>query len=399
MIKLSSCRVKRASLLLSVVFFGAFSVFSSVALSVEAKEDCCRTENVILITLDGVRWQEVFEGVDRRFFDQKNFLAYKKTHDDFKKEFWREKPEDRRKILFPFLWNVVAKKGQLYGNRYQGSRADITNKLHFSYPGYNEILTGFADPRIKSNDKMANPNWTFLEWLDHQPNLKGRTAAFGSWDVFPYIINEKRSGIFVNAGFEPMDIMLDNPRILQLNQLQKDIPSPWDTVRLDAFTFNFAFEYLKEKQPKALYISLGETDDFAHDGHYDQYIYAARRADDFIGKLWHWVQNNPHYRNKTTLLIATDHGRGHREIEQWKHHGRFAYTDENGQKKIADIKGDDTIWMAVIGPDTPATGEMKHVRGIKQNQIAATLVKFMGLKYKASHVTIPAGKPIDMMFK
>jgi len=370
-----------------------------LASSVTAKEKCCNTENVILITLDGVRWQEVFQGIDKGFLDQKDYLAYKKTHPEFKKRFWREKAEDRRKILFPFLWNIVAKQGQIFGNRDKGSRADITNKLHFSYPGYHEILTGFADPRIKSNDKIANPNWTFLEWLDHQKDFKGQTAAFGSWDVFPYIVNEERSHILTNAGFETMKNMDHNLRIKQLNEMQKDIPSPWDTVRLDAFTFNYAFEYMKEKRPKALYISLGETDDFAHDGHYDQYILAARRADEFIGRIWNWVQNDPHYRNKTTLLISTDHGRGHLDLEQWKHHGRFEYTDKDGSKKIADIKGDESIWMAVLGPDTPAGGEMKNVADVKQAQIAATLVKFLGLEYRASHKTIKAGAPIDMMFK
>ncbi len=373
-------------------------LFLSSSLFVQAGDKCCLTENVILVTLDGVRWQEIFQGVDRRFFDQKDYLAYGKTHGGFKKEFWRDKAEDRRKVLFPFLWNVVAKQGQIYGNRDQGSHADVTNKLHFSYPGYQEILTGFADPRINSNDKMANPNWTFLEWLNHQPDFKGQVAAFGSWNVFPYIINEKRSGIPVNAGFEAMTGLGDNPGIEQLNQLQKDIPSPWDTVRLDAFTFNFAFEYLKKKQPRALYIALGETDDFAHNGLYDQYILSARRSDDFIGRLWAWVQHDPHYRNKTTLLIATDHGRGYETIDQWKYHGRFPYVDKDGNKKIAEIPGDGTIWMAVMGPDTPALGEMKNVADVTQSQIAATLVKFLGKTYKSSHKKLQAGKPIDMMF-
>ncbi|WP_339865324.1 hypothetical protein [Paremcibacter congregatus] len=372
---------------------------SSLSVPTQAKDVCCKTENVILITLDGVRWREVFQGVDKRFFDQPDFLAYKKTHAEFKQEFWRESPDDRREILFPFLWNVVAKRGQIYGNRTLGSKADITNKLHFSYPGYNEILTGFADPRINSNDKIQNPNQTFLEWLDKKPAFKGKAAAFGSWDVFPYIINEKRSGVFTNAGFEVMDILLDTPRIQELNQLQKDIPSPWDTVRLDAFTYNFAFEYLKAKKPRALYISLGETDDFAHEGQYDQYILAARRNDAFIARIWNWVQTDPQYRNKTTLLITTDHGRGHLNLEQWKHHGRFPYTAPDGTEKIADIKEDDAIWMAVIGPDTPATGEMKNIPDVKQNQIAATLMKFLGLSYKGSHKTIKAGAPIKMMFR
>ncbi|WP_321393483.1 sulfatase-like hydrolase/transferase [Emcibacter sp.] len=373
----------------------AFSM-SVAALPVRAEE--LKTENVILITLDGVRWEEVFRGVDKKFFDQKDYNAYHKTHNDFKKTFDPGSPEKNRAAIFPFLWSTVARDGQLYGNRDKGSAASLTNPYHFSYPGYNEILTGLADPRIDSNDKVPNPNVNVLEWLNTQDGFKGKTAAFGSWDVFPYILNENRSGVPVNAGFEQMDGLDDNAKVAFLNELQKEVPSPWDTVRLDAFTFGFAFEYLKERKPKMLYISLGETDDFAHEGFYDQYVLAARRADDFISRIWNWVQSDKRYKDKTTLIITTDHGRGE-ALEAWKHHGRFEYTDENGEKKLSDFPGDTAIWMAVIGPDTPAGGEMQNVDDVYQNQVAATAVKFLGLTYVDSHPELEAGQPIKSMFK
>ncbi|HPF48022.1 MAG TPA: alkaline phosphatase family protein, partial [Emcibacteraceae bacterium] len=312
-----------------------------------------KTENVILISLDGMRWQEVFKGFDKRFLDQEKYAKYHYTYADFKNKFWDNNPEAAREKLFPFLWTTVATQGQLYGNRDKGSNANITNSYHFSYPGYNEILTGFADPRINSNDKILNPNKTFLEWLDEKPEYKGKTAAFASWDVFPYIINQQRSHVFLNAGFD--DMMELNARVKDLNKLQKDTPSPWDSVGLDVFTFNFATEYMKAKHPKALYISFGETDDFAHDGYYDQYMLAAHRADDFIRRIWEFVQNDPAYKDKTTLLVTTDHGRGDDSLESWKSHG--AEKDASGN--ISYYSGDDQIWMAVIGPDTPADGEMK----------------------------------------
>ena len=53
----------------------------------------------------------------------------------------------------PFLWNVVAKQGQIFGNQAKGSKAQATNRMHFSYPGYSETLCGFVDPRIDSNEK------------------------------------------------------------------------------------------------------------------------------------------------------------------------------------------------------------------------------------------------------
>ena len=373
-------------------------VVSLSAASLPARADGLKTENVILITLDGVRWEEVFRGVDKAFFDQKEYNAYHKTHESFKTTFALGSQEKNRAAVFPFLWSTVATKGQLYGNRDKGSAASVSNPYHFSYPGYNEILTGLPDPRLDSNDKVPNPNVNVLEWLNGRDGFKGKTAAFGSWDVFPYILNEARSGVPVNAGFEQMEGMDGNARVAFLNQLQKEVPSPWDTVRLDAFTFGFAFEYLKEKAPRMLYISLGETDDFAHEGFYDQYILAARRADEFIGRIWTWVQSDPRYKDKTTLIVTTDHGRG-APLENWKHHGRFKYKDENGVEKLSDFPGDQAIWMAVIGPDTPASGEMSNAGEVYQNQVAATAAKFLGLTYEDSHPELEAGAPIDSMFK
>src|SRR5699024_9326815 len=139
----------------------------------------------------------------------------------------------------------------------------------FSYPGYNEILTGEADDeRINSNEKMNNPNITILEELNNSEAYAGKVAAFGSWDVFPYIINEQRSGVPVNAGFEKSKGD-DLTKIEQfLNKAQPNTPSPWGSVRLDMFTHNYALEYMKRKHPDMVYIAYGETDDFAHGGNY-----------------------------------------------------------------------------------------------------------------------------------
>ena len=81
-----------------------------------------------------------------------------------------------------------------------GSEVRVTNGHNFSYPGYNELLSGKADPRVDSNDKKPNPNVTVLEWLNGRDPYRGKVAAFCSWDVFPWIINRERSGVLVNAG-------------------------------------------------------------------------------------------------------------------------------------------------------------------------------------------------------
>ena len=97
------------------------------------------TENIVIVTLDGMRWQEVFGGADSVLLYNKNYT--KDSSGTFGK-FWDHDANARRKKLFPFLWNTVVTKGQLYGNRWLGNKVDNANRYWFSYPGYNELFTG-----------------------------------------------------------------------------------------------------------------------------------------------------------------------------------------------------------------------------------------------------------------
>ncbi len=327
-----------------------------------------------MITLDGYRWEELFGGAQDSLLTNPAFVGDTAA---LRRQFGAATRQERRRKLMPWFWSTLAQSGQLYGNQVK-----VTNPHWFSYPGYSEILTGFVDPAIGSNDKVPNPNVTVLEWLQQQPGFKGKVVAFGSWDVFPYILNQKRSGIPVKAGFSPAAGEDLRAREVFLNQLQQKVPSPWASVHLDAFTHHYALEYLKRKHPRVVYIAYGETDDFAHDGHYDQYLQSAHRTDQFIGQLWAYVQTDPVYKGKTTFLITTDHGRGNPTRDAWKHHGK-------------DYPGSDAIWLAVLGPDTPATGEMKAEGQWGQNQVAQTLAALLGLRYTN---TKPAGTAIGEVF-
>ena len=237
---------------------------------------------------DGLRWQEVFQGAEPALMNKENGVS---NPEALKKDFWRESAEDRRKALMPFLWTKVAKDGQLYGNRMLGSEASVTNGLNFSYPGYNESLTGAADPRIDSNDKKYNPNVTVLEWLHGKPSFKGKVAAFGAWDVFPFIFNAPRAGFPVNAGYDPMEGFAGNPVMKTLNDLKADSPRDWDDEPFDNLTFHTALEYLKQRRPRLMYLSLGETDDWAHAGKYGEYLRSTQRADQYLKTLWETLQS------------------------------------------------------------------------------------------------------------
>lgn len=323
-----------------------------------------KTENVILITLDGMRWQEVFNGADSALMKQQQHLKDSKL----KEKYWRNDLAERRKALLPFFWNTIAVKGQLYGNRAFNSKVDVTNNQLFSYPGYNELLTGSADnERVHSNDKFYNPNKNVLEFINAQPSFKGKVAAFTSWDVFPFIINDKRSGVFVSTGWQPIEDKKLTEREVMMNQLTQSLPNPLGDVRLDAFTFYYGLEYMKKNKPRVMYFAFDETDDFAHQGEYGAYLNAAHYIDRFVSELWDYLQSDPLYKNKTTIIITCDHGRGN-DAEGWKHHGQ----------KVPEAS---QIWFAFLGPDTSPGGEMKNVPPLYQNQIAKTIATLLGLHY------------------
>lgn len=351
----------------SVIKVAVFSLTIVLSNAVNA------AQNVVLVTLDGVRWKEVFNGADKNLVSNTDFV---KDPAHLNKQFWAPTAKKRQQLLMPFLTQVVAKEGIIIGDRENSSNMSVSNPWYFSYPGYNEILTGEVDENISSNNKVLNPNKTILELLDEDPAFKSKTALFGSWDVFPYIVNTQRSSVYVNAGFMPIESDLFADAKL-LNALQNEIPSPWENVRLDSFTYRFAKAYMLAKKPRLLVISLGETDDFAHDGHYDQYLKSAKQSDSYIKDLWETIQTTPGYKNNTTLIITTDHGRGS-NTSDWQHHSSkraLAELHLAGNKYPEGIVGSEHIWLAAIGPVIKGQGLIKTKSELKQAQIAATVIK------------------------
>jgi len=327
---------------------------------------------LVLVTLDGLPWTEVFRGADPARAADKAFV-----HEPALVRSFVETP-NRADALMPFLNGVVARQGVLIGDRSQGSCMAVANDQWFSYPGYNEILTGRPDPAITSNEHGPNRNVTFLEWLNRRPEFAGRVRAVTSWSAYRDIINAQRSGVPVNAGWESAPS--STPAEAMIGRMQQDAPRLWDTVRLDVFTHAYALEALRRARPKVLYVAYGETDDFAHEGRYDLTLGAARRADAYIAELWRTLQADPEYAGKTTLIVTTDHGRGEGKPDAWKHHGK------------PDHAGSDATWVAVLGPGVapPKAGGPCA----KTAQVAATALTALGLDWKAFDAA--AAPPLDV---
>jgi len=337
-----------------------------------------KTENVIIVTYDGFRWQEVFTGANKKLIEDTGFVGNVKT---LKDQFWADDAQQRREKLMPFFWGTIAKQGTIIGNRLEGAKMNLSNRYRFSYPGYNEIFTGNHDRRINSNDYPDNPNLNIFDLLQQQPQFKDRLAAFATWDAFPKILNSHRNSVPVFVNFKTEN-GITSCNGVTCTTWKTTVPEKDVFAETDTMTYHFAKEYLYANHPRVAFIGFDETDHFAHEGEYDAYLNTANMLDRYMQDLWTFLQNDPQYKDKTTLILTCDHGRGSLLRGRWQHHGVLAQRSRG-------------VWMAIMGPDTPANGELKNQKKkVYHKQIAATIAELLDVKFFDSN---KLGKPIEMV--
>lgn len=343
------------------------SLILSMAFSSMAQSD----QRLIVVTSDGVRWQDVFKGMDPAIASDKRFNQGDSA--GLFERFGGSTAEERRKRLMPFTWGTMAAQGRIHGNRAFGNNVDVANPHWFSYPGYSELMTGQVDSTINTNDYPPNPYVNLLEFFNRMPNYRGKVAAFAAWDAFDRILNEKRAGFPVINGFDDNASASKSTEMKLINEMLQDSYRPWGSVECqDVFTHHSAFTHLRQAKPKVLYIAYGDTDEFAHHAQYKFYIEAIRQFDKYLSDLWNWVQSQPDYKDKTTLLVTTDHGRGDLDKSQWTDHGR----------SVPDAS---QTWFMVIGPKVKPGGEIRTPGSYQTLQFAQTAARLMGLEFKPGH--------------
>ena len=337
-----------------------------IALGVSAAK-AQRTENLVLVTADGLRWQEVFRGAEDALLADEQ--AGMKDAAELRRRFGAGGPSERRARLMPFLWEVVARKGALFGNRDRGSEVVMRTPHRFSYPCYAELLTGRPQEAITSNELRPNPAPTVLELLRRHWRLPPeKVSLFGSWEVFAGIGAHEPESIFINAGYRPVELTGASARLRELSGMQFKLLTPWRGVRHDYITFEMAVEYLKTMRPRVLYVALGETDDWAHDRRYDRYLETAHYFDQCLRRLWEGLESDEQYRGRTTMLIATDHRRGQTR-EDWVRHG-------------AAVEGSQYVWLAALGAGVRPLGEAASDHRLTLSDLAPTMLELAGADYR-----------------
>lgn len=249
---------------------------------------------VVLVTIDGVRWQDVYSSVDESLGFGGGYM--------------------------PVLRELVARDGAMLGAPGYG-RLDASGPNFVSMPGYTEIFTGRA-PVCGDNECGRPLEPTFLEDLAARG---AKVAVFASWEKVGRAVAHETPSFLVSAGREPGDH-------------QNPYPGG-GAYRPDASTMAQSLAYLSEQQPDVLVVSLGDTDEYAHAGNVRGYHDALTRADAFIGRIRETLAGMGERGTRTHLFVTTDHGRAQGFNE---HGGRYP---ESGR-----------VWLAAAGPRIASHG-------------------------------------------
>lgn len=237
--------------------------------------------SVVLVTLDGTRWQDVFLRGDE---------------------------------TMPTLHRWATGDGVALGAPGHGE-VWASGPNYVSMPGYTEIFTG-RPSACQSNEcgPIATPTI-----VDEVQRAGEDAAVVSSWERIALTATDDPARVVLSAGRHATGRVdrLD-PALLA----ESASSGPWpggDDYRPDALTAALALRLVESAQPRFLFVGLGDTDEHAHHGDRPAYVRAMRDADRFLGDLEERVGD------RTVIVVTTDHGRsdGFRDHGQaWPESGR-----------------------------------------------------------------------------
>lgn len=257
-------------------------------------------ESVVLVTIDGVRWQEVFNGVDPRLAREHHMPASEVVG-----------PAE----LVPELHALAAGEGAALGAPGHGEPISASDRAVKSLPGYMEITSGRRTTGCASNACPRIHRATVIDQLAARHDSKlGDVAVISSWSGIARAAAEHPSRIVMSAGRITGD-HLDHLRfddtakkLLKEGRHAGPLPGSAD-YRPDRYTAAIALHYLRARHPRFLFIGLGDTDEWGHRNDYKDYLGALHRADALVGKVARTLASLHRQGWATAFFVMADHGR------------------------------------------------------------------------------------------
>jgi phosphopentomutase/2,3-bisphosphoglycerate-independent phosphoglycerate mutase family metalloenzyme len=328
----------------------------------DATPVCASDAAVVVVVLDGARWQEVFVGADPHLASTAGVDAISAS------------------TLLPHLYAALAERGAALGAPGRGATITASGPNFISLPGYTEIFTGRRTHACLDNECAWARTPTIADEVRSLATDAREVAVFASWDRIERAASNDPERIVVWAGRSHLwgaDVISDDDVARDwLDRGAHADPRPGaGDFRPDRFTAALALRYLETKRPRFLFLGLGEPDEYAHRGDYAGYLASLRAADGVIGELFAVVDRMGARGQRTSVLITADHGRA----RDYRFHGR-AFPESA------------RVWLVAAGAGVAARGFAVASRSHRLADVAPTIRLLLGLPDDDGP---SAGAPID----
>lgn len=290
---------------------------------------------IVLVTIDGVRWHEVFDGVDPRLAESHGLPAASVLS---------------AAELTPNLHRILATHGAALGAPGSGAPINASGPNFVSLPGYAELLSGRRSTDCKDNQCASSGRRTLFDDFGAEGARDGSQAvAFTSWPDIAKVASSR--GPFAEPAPRP------------------------DSFRPDALTADLAIQHLRARTPRFMFLGLGEPDEFGHQNDYAGYLNAIRYADRRIGEIDRILQGFAARGGRTALFVTADHGRADSFVD-------------HGAKYPESAR----VWLIAAGSALHGKGLVAATKQRSLADLAPTVRQIAGLP---RDFDVAAGAPLD----
>jgi hypothetical protein len=265
-------------------------------------------ENVILVTWDGVRREELLGGADSYLIERGGLRSSP----------WSGAAPS---AIAPFLLGKVAQAQAVFvGDEQLGSEVEVSSRHFISLPSYEVITTGRVQD-CSSNGCREIPQESLLDRLQRELVLSfEQLALISSWETLrkaATVHSLDQPPFVVSSGIESFPSRVSDAHHEELNHSQDRNRPDWGDARKDEYTVQHALHYVERFRPRFMMLSLNDTDEWAHrtggtPSRYQNYLNQIRQYDQWLSDLFTLLDRLGEYGENTTVIVTTDHGRGTR---------------------------------------------------------------------------------------
>ncbi len=316
---------------------------------------------VILVVLDGVRWQDIFDGADRALTRQRHI---------------NQPAWSNPRNLMPNLYALIDADGSVSGSNGEhglaigapghGEEISATGPQFISLPGYIEIFGGKPDFHCEGNSCVPAPMRTIVDEVRDSSGADD-VSLIASWPNIAKAASTGAPGFVLSAGRKLVQrestLRADPATAALLDQAAQTPAWPGEgDYRPDALTERIALRRLVVGRPRLLFVGLGDADEYAHRNNYRAYLDSLRDADAFLGDVMTALSTMGARGEHTTVLVTSDHGRARDFVD---HGHQFP---ESGR-----------VWLVAGGHDVRGRGLMATSRHHTLSDIAPTVRALLGI--------------------